>query len=227
MNYNEYPEEIFFSPEENPLSVQERLGRAYDLGKKHGIEPPASATWILEALEKGSINKATAIGQAVALGKKIAQAGTGDWRNLTAAIAAGEPIDWEKLDGRKVRMSCEMTSIEATLSRDDEFLPSGTIAWSLSNDNDANHLWGFFNDAWNGRYGWTLWLDGEIPMRKQTADELPFGTVFKSTNGWECLVIGNGKVQFLDQKHLPYNVGTGAEYEVSEVLGMYGQKESE
>lgn len=157
-------------------------------------------------------------------GVKHALAGTGDWHNLTAAIKAGERIDFEKLDGRKVRMSCETTSIEATLSRDDEFFPWGTNAWSLSNDNDVNHLWGFFNDAWNGRYGWTLWVDGEIPMKKQTADTLPFGTSFKDSHGNEYVVVARNKVQALYGNH---NVTPAGNIIVAEFIGMYGQKESE
>lgn len=135
------------------------------------------------------------------LGKKHALADTGDWHNLTKAIADGEPIDFEKLDGRKVRMSCETTSIEATLSRDDEFLPWGTNAWSLTNDNDVNHLWGFFSEAWHGRYGWALWLDGEIPMRKQTAFALHAGTKFYAENNTTYIRTTTGVLNLQNYKH--------------------------
>ena len=207
MSNNEYPEEIYICCE------------------NHGS--------LVDEIDYGGRQVKVMTEKAYDLGKKHAQADTGDWNNLTKAIAAGEPIDFEKLDGRKVRMSCETTSIEAKLSRDDEFFPWGANAWNLSNDNDVNHLWGFFDDAWRGKYGWTLWLDGEIPMRKQTAKDLGKGTIFIATSDvWDeknirLMKLWSGCL-FLEGSNRFETCSVPSEqWEVVEVLGMYGQKESE
>lgn len=149
---------------------------------------------------------------------------SGNWHDLTAAIKRNDPVDFEKLDGRKVRFTDGGASIESTLERDEEFLPGRPTAWMVSNDNDSSYLWRFFSEAWNGKHGWTLYLDGEIPMKKQTADELPFGTNFKDSHGHGYVVVAYGKVQAL---YGNYNVTMAKNIVVAEVLGMYGQKESE
>ena len=150
----------------------------------------------------------------------------GDWHNLTEAIADGEPIDFEKLDGRKVRFACNKHSAETVLELDLPHVVEKPAGWEcFSYDN--------FRKAWYGQHGWTLWLDGEIPMRKQTADELPFGTEFRGKQEGRTLTgvsryvrVAGNSAQNLDRGH-----GSANEYArsitVYEVIGIYGQKESE
>ena len=33
-------------------------------------------------------------------------------------------------------------------------------------------------DAWRGDDGWTLWVEGEVPLARKTADQLEVGTYF-------------------------------------------------
>ena len=90
-----------------------------------------------------------------------------------------------------------------------------------------------FRNAWGGKAGWTLWLDGEIPMRKQTADALPFGTEFRGKQESRTLdgVSRYVRVAGNSAQNLDWNLGNSNEYAphitVYEVIGMYGQKESE
>ncbi len=154
------------------------------------------------------------------LGKKYALADTGDWHNFTAAIKAGEPIDFEKLDGRKVRFTDGRNSVETVLEIDRKHDVKSPLGWNCFSYHSLSR-------SWEGKHDWTLWLDGEIPMKKQTADELPFGTQFfgREANGdeWTFIkVTGNYAQKFNRKGNL-----TASEIEVIEVLGMYGQKESE
>lgn len=99
------------------------------------------------------------------------------YANLTAAIKTGDPIDWEQLNGRKVK--CINPG-------------AGTVSGKLERDPKwkANKLHGWWNpmmgsvytialaQAWEGKDGWTLWIEGEIPLRRKTADQLEIGTYF-------------------------------------------------
>lgn len=161
------------------------------------------------------------------LGKKHALAGTGDWHNLTKAIADDEPIDWEKLDGRKVRMTNKETAIDTVMRRDDENPVYNAWGW------DVDEVWSAFKRGWSGKFGWTLWLDGEIPIRKHTADELEPGTEFygvlKTSEpegvAPEAMLRTQAHVLHLDD----YTISqmSPRHIEVVTVVGMYGQKESE
>lgn len=159
------------------------------------------------------------------LGKKHAQVDTGDWHNLTKAIADGEPIDFEKLNGRKMRMMHEdgrdIRGYKMCIRYQGKL--DEIVGW-FTDKCISGHRPVEFELAWAGRRGWTLWLDGEIPMKKQTAEQLPFGTSFKDSHGYEYVVVARNKVQALYGNH---NVTPAENIIVAEVLGMYGQKESE
>lgn len=150
------------------------------------------------------------------------QANNGDWHNLTEAIKAGEPIDFEKLDGRKAKcVSSNGVTVTYKLERDPAYSLEVFEGWYTS---DSARAWeASLEDSWNGEPGWTLYLDGEIPMKKQTADELPFGTEFVDTEGVHWVKVMDGQAQRRDNKFFARVKGL----EVSEVIGMYGQKESE
>lgn len=101
--------------------------------------------------------------------------------NLTEAIKAGEPIDWEKLDGLKVQcVNPDVGTIRGTLERDPEFKANKLSGWW---NGRMDHVYTIaLSQAWLGRDGWTLWVDGEIPLRRKTADELPLGMCFLGTH---------------------------------------------
>ena len=100
------------------------------------------------------------------------------YSNLTAAISAGEPIDWEKLDGLKVKcVNPEVRGeIHGTLKQDGSLEPYLPGAWwdRFSNAAYINALY----DGWYGNDGWTLWAEGAIPTRRKTADQLKVGVYF-------------------------------------------------
>ena len=160
------------------------------------------------------------------LGKKHALADTGDWHNLTEAISAGEPIDFEKLDGQKVRITNGQSSAESKIYRNEYYLIDRPTGWYCM-FGDA------FRDAWKGSDGWTLWLDGEIPMKKQTANELEPGTEFygvlKTSEpegvAPEAMLRTQAHVLHLDDYTISQT--SPRHIEVVTVVGMYGQKESE
>lgn len=108
---------------------------------------------------------------------------TGNWHNLTTAIAAGELIDWERLERRKIKITHpEEVEIFGYLKSDLDLRLAGKLhlssAWTLGNSLNG---WTnrFLREALSGSYGWELYIMGEIPMRNQTADQLPIGMCFK------------------------------------------------
>lgn len=97
--------------------------------------------------------------------------------NLTEAIKAGEPIDWEKLDGLKVQcVNPELGALRGKLERVSLYYPFSAAAW-WKDDSDRAYIEAF-NQAWRGKDGWALWVEGEIPLRRKTADQLEVGTYF-------------------------------------------------
>lgn len=113
------------------------------------------------------------------LGKKHRD--TGDWHGLTAAIKAGEPIDWEALDGRRAK--CKHSSgieVYHKFERDPNYdadTPSG------QHDQDGEPAWDeAFRAAWKGR-DWTLYIDGPVPLKRKTADQLAPGTCIRNADG--------------------------------------------
>lgn len=239
MTEKNYPEEIY--PDVFPYTwadLKDVAQKAYDLGKKHGCEVPESATWILDALKQGALDPATAIGQAVTLGKEHSQADTGDWHNLTEAIADGEPIDFEKLDGREIRMvndddgrELRGYNLEKHPYLDVEKHSSG---WLTKQGIDSNCASCELEESWNGKGGWKLYVKGELPLRKRTAEQLPFGTEFQGTyegvNSFgvrKFVKIADGLAQDMSGRDIPDVAHLADQITVIKVLGMYGQKESE
>ena len=104
------------------------------------------------------------------------------YSNLTEAISAGEPIDWEKLDGLNVKCVNPglRGELHGTLERDPDCLPDVCGAWWGTGMNDT--YLSALVDAWNGIRGWTLYVEGEIPLRRKTADQLDVGTYFLGKN---------------------------------------------
>lgn len=101
------------------------------------------------------------------------------YSNLTEAIKAGEPIDWEKLDGLKVQcVNPELRGeLHGALGRNEVFPANGAGGWGHQGM-DSVYTNALFN-AWHSCDGWTLWVEGEVPLRRKTADQLPVTTFFK------------------------------------------------
>lgn len=153
------------------------------------------------------------------------------YSNLTAAISAGDPIDWEKLDGLKVKcVNPDMGELHGALKRDPACIPDVCGAWWDMSMDDAytNAL----VDAWYGKSGWTLYVEGEIPMRRKTADQLEVGHFFTGkvpgANGENlmCVFVGLG-----NGKHVRYasdfmlSQYPASEWEVLEEYGTFQKPE--
>lgn len=102
------------------------------------------------------------------------------WSNLTEAIEAGERIDWERLDGLEAQcVHSELGALTHKLVRDQPEPPDGWAGWGTK-ETELTHWDTIFECAWAGSSGWSLWVKGDLPLRKRTADELEPGTCFRA-----------------------------------------------
>lgn len=102
------------------------------------------------------------------------------WSNLTEAIQDGERIDWDALDGIEAKcVHPEIGILTSKLDRDPiELELEKAEAWFT---NKADVAWGSaLLQAWRCADGWSLWVKGDLPLRKRTADELEPGTCFRA-----------------------------------------------
>lgn len=107
------------------------------------------------------------------------------WSNLTAAIEEKAPIDWEAFgaSAHRVKMVSEYGKIKTEITRDHP-TPANTLwGWETA---DNNLSFSIFHHAWEGRNGWELWVEDEIPLLPEsepvTADTLPLGACFLDTD---------------------------------------------
>lgn len=100
------------------------------------------------------------------------------YSNLTSAIKDNEPIDWERLDGLNVKCVNPglMGELHGTLKRDPNCSIERAVGW-WNGDVDRVYT-SALRYAWDGDNGWTLYVEGEIPLRRKTADQLKVGTYF-------------------------------------------------
>lgn len=100
------------------------------------------------------------------------------WSNLTEAIKAGERIDWDALDGKKICFKhIDGSVVKDILIRDHSWDASDAAAWVLKHHQIALGI--LFRSCFGeGRDGWSLWVKGELPLSKRTADQLEPGTCF-------------------------------------------------
>lgn len=81
------------------------------------------------------------------------------YSNLTSAISAGEPIDYERLDGLKVQcVNSDIDTLRGKLVRDDVWPADSAPGWVVHGMGITDII------AWYGEDGWTLWIEGEIPL---------------------------------------------------------------
>lgn len=101
------------------------------------------------------------------------------WSNLTAAIADGARIEWDALDGVEAKcVHAEQGTLTHKLERDAECPPEEHTGWYAEN---CPPVWPeAFYCSWLGRLGWSLWVKGDLPLRKLTADQLEPGTCFRA-----------------------------------------------
>lgn len=136
---------------------------------------PVHKTRVENSLAITSDSVIKMVERAYDLGKTHATQDTADWHDLTAAIKAGEPIDWKALDGRRAK--CEhktMGALVHKLVRCSEFPADSAIGWVELYDTWCEAL----DDAWHGYGDWTLYIDGPVPIKRKTADQLKPGTLF-------------------------------------------------
>ena len=91
------------------------------------------------------------------------------WSNLTEAIQAGERIDWDALDGLEARcVHPELGTLTHKLERDICYSETSFNGWYLE---PVDLAWeNAILEAWEGIGGWSLWVKGDLPLRKRTAD---------------------------------------------------------
>lgn len=152
-----YPDEIYGTRDGLTMTLKQRDGfggqarrRAYDLGFRDGR--------FKERLEASNP--------------------LAGWSNLTEAIKEKVRIDWERLDG--VEAKCvhpDMGTLTYTMKRDQPE-PANTIhGWNTR----ESMVWEWaFELAWQKADGWSLWVKGDLPLRKLTADQLEPGTIFEA-----------------------------------------------
>ena len=100
------------------------------------------------------------------------------YSNLTDARKNGQPIDWDKLDGLSVRIfNPDISIVRGKMARN-KYQPRDkeTGWWTYGVHEDVYTL--AFTQGWKGLGGWSLWVKGEIPLIRKTADQLKVGTYF-------------------------------------------------
>lgn len=86
--------------------------------------------------------------------------------NLTEAIAQGVQVDWERLNG--VKATCLHPSLGVLhyqLVRDREFSETTPDGWCVTEYVNSMRAWNtIFRVSWYGEEGWSLWVQGDIPI---------------------------------------------------------------
>ena len=153
------------------------------------------------------------------------------YSNLTAAISAGDPIDWEKLDKLKVQcVKPGVGTLRGTLERNESRTADYHAGW-WSKDADSLYRSAFIY-GWTGYDGWTLWVEGEIPLIRKTADQLEVGTYFLGELGGRSIdLVYVGRPIDFEGKTVHYTPGmdestaTASEWVVLEEYGTFQKPE--
>lgn len=156
------------------------------------------------------------------------------YANLTAAIAAGDPIDWERLDGLRVQcVNPDVGTNGGVLKRELGFSAQSPFGW-WNTGMDISYTCALVR-AWEGKGGWTLWIEGEIPLVRKTADQLEVGTYFLSKtpdfSGRDASMVYVGENEYDDLKTIYYapsmlkSTIPASEWVVIEELGTFQKPE--
>ena len=124
-------------------------------------------------------------------------------------------LDYEALDGREAKL-VHRDGVEVTLTmrRDTSSVQpaSAPPAWDAS-----DCLVAAFFAAWRGQSGWKLYIKGDLPTKRVTADTLEFSTCFagvlpsgKSESKLICIMGHDGN-------SLTYSIAGNASFSSSEV----------
>lgn len=202
----QYPEEIFKEThyDENGCSLWSRgdyVKRAYRTGLEDGKKSAMS-----ESLE--------------------------GYSNLTEAISNGVDIDWPKLNGREAKcVHPEMGTLSHKLKRDPDVMVRSFAGW-YKYDGSTSHIWvNALKESWDNTRGWSLWIEGEIPLKRKTAETLLPGTIFKGQeNGIEprtyvVVLSEDGGTQVIEKYSTRENINELGSIDVLEVIsgGFVGE----
>ena len=148
-------------------------------------DPQGCSHRLSEVLVERSYNLGYGVGHAKGLAERPDP--LAGYSNLTAAISAGEPIDWERLDGLKTQcVNHDVGTNRGTLERRESVESDSPDGWWKSGM-DFIYVNALIH-SWQGEDGWTLWIEGDIPLVRKTADQLEVGIYFLGESEWELYV---------------------------------------
>lgn len=152
----EYPEEIYATRNGGTLASKDMQVNGSSWGRRHAYEVGYEAGKAVRAEQADPLEV---------------------YSNLTAALKSGDPIDYEKLDGRKVQLvSPGVGELKGVLTRNERLKPNLPDAW-WAEEMSASYIHALY-DGWHGKNGWSLWIEGDIPLVRKTADQLDYYTYF-------------------------------------------------
>lgn len=251
-----YPEEIYatrdggsFAPEMRSSIFNVAWGRrhAYKVGYEAGkaeqsnyIESMSSLESVLTDVEQLEGEDLPFVKRLIERTVRAVRAEQPDplagYSNLTAAISAGEPIDYEKLEGRFAK--CVHPELPTPLpigilqvhNESELRTPTG---WREPIDSFGTVRRYVLMHSWWGDYDWVLWVEGDIPLVRKTADQLELGTYFwgKTRDSYPCQVYvgcaqGNSAVKTVHHAPTMFKSTTPAtEWEVLEEYGPFRKPE--
>ena len=118
------------------------------------------------------------------------------YSNLTDARKNGQPIDWDKLEGLSVRVfNPDISIVRGKMARNKhQPRDKETGWWTYGVHEDIYTL--AFTQGWKGLGGWSLWVKGEIPLIRKTADQLEvahfFTGVLSGTTSESLMCVASG-----------------------------------
>lgn len=203
----EYPEEIYATRDGGLLTSKQRKNAGAGWGRRHAYKVGRSIGYI-----KGLTQRPDPLA---------------GYSNLTEAIKSGEPIDWERLDGLGVKcVNPDMGELHGALERHGSQVVTSPFGWWWRPGSDYVYTITFIS-AWYGEGGWTLYVEGEIPTHRKTADQLKLGTYFlgktPSSEAESWVYVGGWAIRDLKSiYHAPTMLKSPVPAEKWEVIEEYG-----
>lgn len=158
-------------------------------------------------------------------GKKFALHKSLDgYSNLTEAISNGVDIDWKQLDECKAKcVHPELGILTHKMERDKRHDLDSVDGWWWPYSFQRTWVEAF-KCGWHGENGWSLWIEGEIPLNRKTADALLPGTIFKGqekgieTRTYVVVLSEDGGTQAIEKYSTRENIDEPGSIEVIEVI---------